>query len=88
MMEFNYPACREKVHTSIRALEDEWNLTKPAIEAAYASLRGKDETAARQILTDYTCRQAQKAWDWAVDTKLELENARHADRMNFWRSKL
>ena len=88
MMEFNYPACREKVHSSIRALEDEWNLTKPAVEAAYNSLKDKDEAAALRMLTDYTCRQAQKAWDWAVDTKLELANARHADRMNFWRSKL
>ena len=39
-------------------------------------------------LTDYTAAQAQKAWEWAEQTALELVDMKNAANMDFWRSKL
>ena len=87
-MEFDYPFCQDMVHSSIKALEDEWTVTKPAIDAAYQSVKAVDEKYARQLLTDYTAQQAKRAWEWAQNTLTQVANARYQARMEFWRSKL
>ena len=88
VMEFDYQFCQEKVHNSIKELEAEWTAVKPQIDQAYLALKETNETYARQLLTDYTCQQAQKAWDWAENTLLEIGDDQFRARMNFWRSKL
>ncbi|MCI6885796.1 MAG: C69 family dipeptidase [Lachnospiraceae bacterium] len=88
VMEFDYPYCQDMVHASIRELETEWTITKPIIDQAYRSLKDINEMYARQILTDYTCQQAQRAWDWAEQTLTKLADNRYRSRMEFWRSKL
>ncbi len=88
VMEFDYPFCQDMVHSSIKALEDEWTVTKPAIDAAYQSVKAVDEKYARQLLTDYTAQQAKRAWEWAQNTLTQVANARYQARMEFWRSKL
>lgn len=88
MMEFDYQYCEEKVHASIRELEAEWTAVKPQIDQAYLALKETSETYARQLLTDYTCQQAQRAWDWAAEMLRTLADDQYATRMNFWRSKL
>ncbi len=87
-MEFDYQSCQEMVHNSIKALEDEWTATKPLIDQAYLTMKETNETYARQMLTDYTCRQAQRAWDWAVQTLADVANSQYEVRKNFWRSQL
>lgn len=87
-MEFDYQYCQEKVHSSIKELETEWTTTKPVIDQAYKALKDADETYARQLLTDYTCQQAQRAWDWAEQMQSDLSNSMYHSRMEFWRRKL
>ena len=88
MMEFDYQFGQDKLQSSIKALEDEWAVTKPAMDAAYKAVKEINPEYAKQMLTDYTAQQAQRAWDWASETLTEITNARHAARMHFWRSKL
>ena len=61
---------------------------KPQIDAAYRALIAADPEAAASLLTDYTASQAEKAWEWAVDTAQTLVDAKNAANMDFWRSKL
>lgn len=88
VMEFDYPYCEEMVHTSIKALEDEWTVTKPLMDQAYLALKDSNESYARQLLTDYTCRMAERAWKWADQMLLELGDAQFHTRMSFWREQL
>ncbi len=88
VMEFDYQFCQDKVHGSIKELEAEWAVTKPAIDKAYTEVKAVNETYARQLLTNYTHRQAKRAWVWAQKMLTEIANDRHAARMHFWRSKL
>ena len=88
VMEFDYQYCQEKVHTSIKELEAEWTAVKPMIDQAYLALKDTNEAYARQLLTDYTCQQAQRAWDWAENMLTELADAQFRTRMDFWRSQL
>jgi len=58
------------------------------IDQAYLALKDTNEAYARQLLTDYTCQQAQRAWDWAENMLTELADAQFRTRMDFWRSQL
>ena len=88
LMEFNYKACEEAVWGSINKLEANWAITKPLIDKAYRELNKVSPEDAQELLTDYTCMQAQKAWDWANQMILELTDAQNKSNMNDWRSKL
>lgn len=87
-LEFDYQYCQETVHTSIRELENEWTVTKPVMDQAYLTLKTTNETYAKQLLTDYTCQQAQRAWEWAKQTLLEISNDRFVSRRDFWFGKI
>lgn len=88
IMELNYQEGEELIHGQIAALEERWDRTKPAVDAAAAALLETDPAAARELLTDYTCAQAQKAWQWARQAAQDLVDAKDKANMNFWRSKL
>lgn len=88
IMEFDYQYCQEKVHSDIAAMEAQWAVTKPEVDEAYRRLQAKDPAAARQLLTDYTAAQAQKAWLWARKTAQALVDSKYKSNMDFWRSKL
>ncbi len=88
IMELNYQEGETLVHSQIAALEEGWDRTKPALDAAAAALLEHDPDAARELLTDYTCAQAQKAWQWARQCAQDLVDAKDKANMNFWRSKL
>ena len=87
-MEFDYQYGEEKLHGQIARLEAYWAAAKPAVESAYLSLKEADPAAARELLTDYTAAQAQKAWDWAKDAQQTLIDDKDAANAYFWRSKL
>lgn len=87
-MEFDYQFCEEKVHGDIEKMEAAMTAAKPLIDEAYRKLAETSPEYARQLLTDYTAAQAQKAWEWAEQTALELVDMKNATNMDFWRSKL
>ena len=87
-MEFDYQYCQDKVHSDIAAMEAQWAVTKPEVDEAYRRLKAKEPEAARQLLTDYTAAQAQKAWLWARSTAQGLVDSKYKSNMDFWRSKL
>lgn len=88
IMEFDYQFCEEKVHGDIEKMEAAMTAAKPLIDEAYRKLAETSPEYARQLLTDYTAAQAQKAWEWAEQTALELVDMKNAANMDFWRSKL
>lgn len=88
IMEFDYQYCQDKVHSDIAAMEAQWAVTKPEVDEAYRRLKAKEPEAARQLLTDYTAAQAQKAWLWARSTAQGLVDSKYKSNMDFWRSKL
>ena len=62
------------------AIEAGWDKEQAGVEAGYkAALECGGLEAAREYLTGYTCAQAQKAWDWALDTVDELYYKRLRD---------
>ena len=62
------------------AIEAGWDKEQAGVEAGYkAALECGGLEAAREYLTGYTCAQAQKAWDWALDTLDELYYKRLRD---------
>ncbi|MBR5520866.1 MAG: C69 family dipeptidase [Oscillospiraceae bacterium] len=63
--DFDFKGTHEKIEEGMAKLEAGWELEKDAIEGAYKALKAVDEAAAKEYLTQYTCAQAQKAWDWA-----------------------
>lgn len=65
LTEFNYKDTHEIIHKSITETEGQWENEKDAVECAYKLLSEKDVSAAKEYLTQYTCSQAQKSWDWA-----------------------
>ena len=62
IMEFDYQFCEEKVHGDIEKMEAAMTAAKPLIDEAYHKLAETSPEYARQLLTDYTAAQAQKAW--------------------------
>ena len=88
IMEFDYQACEATVHGDIVKMEALSAAVKPQIDAAYRTLIAANPEAAACLLTDYTASQAEKAWEWAVDTAQTLVDAKNAANMDFWRSKL
>ena len=87
-MEFNYPAVADKVHADIAKLEAEWKVTVPEIIKTYDTLDKVNHEYAVRLLTDFTCAQAQKVWDWALCENSEITDLIDKQRMDFWRSKL
>ncbi len=63
--EFDYKGTHKVIEEEIAKLEKAWEVEKEAVEGAYKALKAVDEAAAKEYLTQYTCSQAQKAWDWA-----------------------
>ena len=68
----------------IAKLEKAWELEKDAIEGAYKALKAVDEAAAKEYLTQYTCAQAQKSWDWAHYMISKLGEARIMENCKVW----
>ena len=48
------------------------------------ALKAVDEAAAKEYLTQYTCAQAQKSWDWAHYMISKLGEARIMDNCKVW----
>lgn len=88
MMEFDYQFCQDKVHSDIAKMEAEWAKQVPEIISAYNKLAPLNSEYAKNLITDYTCQQAQKVWDWALQTTCDLADMKNKARMDFWRSKL
>lgn len=65
LTDFNYKATHRPIGESIKALEARWDAESEAIENTYLTLAKTDPEAAKSFLSDYTVRQAEKAWDWA-----------------------
>ena len=63
--EYNWPMTHRAVEASIKLIEAEWAEESEAVEDTYRKLKEKDEEAAKNYLSDYTIRQAEKAVDWA-----------------------
>ena len=72
------------IEEEIAKLEKAWELEKDAIEGAYKALKAVDEAAAKEYLTQYTCAQAQKSWDWAHYMISKLGEARIMDNCKVW----
>ena len=72
------------IEEEIAKLEKAWEVEKDAIEGAYKALKAVDEAAAKEYLTQYTCAQAQKSWDWAHYMISKLGEARIMDNCKVW----
>ncbi|MCR5372014.1 MAG: hypothetical protein K6E41_00935, partial [Solobacterium sp.] len=62
----------------IKLIEAKWAEESEAVENTYRKLKETDEEAAKEYLSDYTTRQAQKAIEWAKDMAGFFAN-------DFWR---
>ncbi|MBR5874374.1 MAG: C69 family dipeptidase [Oscillospiraceae bacterium] len=82
--EFDYKGTHAVIEEEIAKLEKAWEVEKDAIEGAYKALKAVDEDAAKEYLTQYTCAQAQKSWDWAHYMISKLGEARIMDNCKVW----
>ncbi len=82
--EFDYKGTHQVIEEEIAKLEAGWELEKDAIENAYKALKAVDEAAAKEFLTQYTCTQAQKSWDWAHYMISKLGEARIMENCKVW----
>ena len=78
LREMDYAHGREMVEEQIAAMEATAALTKSAVDTAYRILAKDHPQAARELLTDYTAAQAQKAWDWAKRIAHDLVESRNS----------
>ncbi len=83
--EFDYKGTHEKIHTSISNIESEWEIEKIGVENAYKTLKNIDISAAKEMLTAYTCAQAEKATDWAKDMIVELGEEKIKKNCEEWK---
>ena len=63
--EYNWPMTHRALEASIKLIEAQWAEESEAVEDTYRKLKEKDEEAAKNYLSDYTIRQAEKAIEWA-----------------------
>ena len=82
--ELNYKDTHEEIQASIKDLEAQWLLQQPTVEEGYVKLKALSEKAARDFLTDYTCMQAQTAWDWAYKMIRQIGDKQIAKNMASW----
>ncbi len=82
--EFDYKGTHEIIEEEIAKLEKAWETEKDAVEGAYKALKAVNEAAAKEYLTDYTCRQAQKSWDWAHYMISKLGEAQIIKNAKIW----
>jgi dipeptidase len=76
--EYNWPMTHRALEGSIKLIEAKWAEESEAVENTYRKLKETDEEAAKEYLSDYTTRQAQKAIEWAKDMAGFFAN-------DFWR---
>ncbi len=82
--EFDYKNTHQQIKDSIVPMETAWEKEKTGVEAAYNALKDVDMDAAKEILTSYTCQQAQKTWDWAKSMIRKLGEERVEANKNHW----
>ncbi len=63
--DFDYAGTHRIIKEGKAELEAGWEKEKDGIEAAYAALKDVDIAAAKELLTAYSCRQAEKSVRWA-----------------------
>lgn len=63
--EFDYENTHETIHDAVAKLEATWERERPAVEIAYRAFQLIGKEAAEKHLCQYTCAQAQLAWEWA-----------------------
>lgn len=84
LTEFDYKGTHKAIEESIAELEKCWELEKEAVEGAYKALKEVNEESAKEYLTQYTCSQAQKAWDWANNMVFKLGEAKIIENCKLW----